>query len=100
MTRLNRRPAPESAAVDPTAEPGSYLMRGDGSFVRTDEAPGAAEPTRVEIPPSSAQAMAEAFARLGVEIPDHLAEAASDAAPASEAATVPMPATAPADTDA
>lgn len=82
MTKPNRRRSqgaaltPADQAVDPRDAPGSYLKNGDGTFTRTDEAPGEQAATAVAIPAGSAQAMLDAFADLGVEAPEHLVVAA------------------------
>lgn len=80
MTKLSRRRranTPADMPVDPRAAPGSYLKNEDGTFTRTDDAPGDQAVTAVGIPAGSAQAMIDAFAELGVDAPDHLVAAAA-----------------------
>lgn len=89
MTKLSRRRranTPADMPVDPRAAPGSYLKNQDGTFTRTDDAPGDQEVTAVGIPAGSAQAMIDAFAELGVDAPAHLVAAAAGqaAAPADD----------------
>lgn len=89
MTKPHRRRAPAAsadAAVDPRAQPGSYLMSEGGAFIRTDNATGEPEASVVGLPAASAQALLDAFKAMGVEPPEHLVAAAGQpaAAPADD----------------
>ncbi len=65
--------ADQAPAIDPFENPGSYRRNTDGSYTRLDEASKPPEgATGPILPPSSAEAIANALAAIGHEPPAYL----------------------------